>query len=285
MASKIRTVSPDGHPLRVARDRPPPRASPPRRCSRRADESSWCRTSGDALMWILFSSLLLVLLSLLIIPAAPRLHPLSPRRRDERCCLGSPACCSLDLKAAELPPCSDCSTWSSTYRGIPLGPGYVVRLRPRAGYGQATGIPRLRQRPLACGRLSLILLASMRGVFTYVNSFREEAGAYFASDEESLSLRSTGTEAEQGVSVLDLAGCSASDTFPNTLSRVPASTGPRQSSQGWAMKCLSAVTKVTVGFPRVGITARCSTPPNCARSRTIRRPLFWAPAHQPVSRQ
>ncbi len=124
----------------------------------------------------------------------------------------------------------------------------------------------------------LIALLAIGGAFTYVEFFREEPAPFFASDEEHFLFGSTGTEAEQGVPywiwlVLPR-------IFPEHLPRPGGYAGIGiRGKDGHEMPV--GLSKVTVGFPRVGI--------NCAVCHTARwraKPgdpptiVAAAPAHQ-----
>jgi len=98
--------------------------------------------------------------------------------------------------------------------------------------------------------LALVLVAAMGGWFAYSRFFREEPAPYFKSDEEHFLYGSVGTEAAQGVPywiwlVLPR-------IFPEYL---PAPGGYASigvlSRDGHEMPI--GLSKVTVGFPRVGI--------------------------------
>ena len=103
----------------------------------------------------------------------------------------------------------------------------------------------------------VLVLAAIGGYVTYDRFFREEPAPYFASDEEHFLFGSVGTEAEQGVPywiwlVLPR-------IFPEYL---PAPGGYASigilSRDGHEMPI--GLSKVTVGFPRVGINcAMCHT--------------------------
>lgn len=105
--------------------------------------------------------------------------------------------------------------------------------------------------------LLLALLVAAGGLFTYVRFFREAPAPYFASDEEHFLYGSVGTEADQGVPywiwlVLPR-------IFPDHL---PAPGGYASigvlGRDGHEMPI--GLSKVTVGFPRVGINcAMCHT--------------------------
>jgi hypothetical protein len=103
----------------------------------------------------------------------------------------------------------------------------------------------------------LVVVAALAGLFVYDNFFREEPAPYFASDEEHFLYGSVGTEADQGVPywiwlVLPR-------IFPEYL---PGPGGYAAigmvGRDGHDMPI--GLSKVTVGFPRVGINcAMCHT--------------------------
>jgi hypothetical protein len=126
------------------------------------------------------------------------------------------------------------------------------------------------------GILALLLAAG--GVFTYVEFFREEPAPYFASDEEHFLYGSVGTEAQEGIPywiwlVLPR-------VFPEYL------PGPG----GYAALGVLApdghempigLSKVTVGFPRVGINcAMCHTASVRTQPDDVPRIIAAAPSHQ-----
>jgi hypothetical protein len=97
---------------------------------------------------------------------------------------------------------------------------------------------------------ALLVLIAVGGLFTYNRFFREQPAPYFESDEEHFLYGSVGTEAEQGVPywiwlVLPR-------LFPEYL---PAPGGYASigvlGQPGHEMPI--GLSKVTVGFPRVGI--------------------------------
>lgn len=105
-----------------------------------------------------------------------------------------------------------------------------------------------RRQRLVIGLIALLLIAG--GLFTYLRFFREQPAPYFASDEEHFLYGSVGTEAEQGVPywiwlVLPR-------IFPEYL---PGPGGYAAigvlGRDGHEMPI--GLSKVTVGFPRVGI--------------------------------
>jgi len=129
----------------------------------------------------------------------------------------------------------------------------------------------------------LALLLIWGGVFTYRSFFREEPAPYFASDEEHFLYGSTGTEAEQGLPywiwlVLPR-------LFPEYL---PGPGGYASlgilGANGHEMPI--GFSKVTVGFPRVGINcAICHTA--SFRARPEDPPTIYpaAPSHQTTEQQ
>jgi mono/diheme cytochrome c family protein len=124
----------------------------------------------------------------------------------------------------------------------------------------------------------LVVAGVVGGVFTYVHFFREEPAPYFASDEEHFLFGSTGTEAEQGVPywiwlVLPR-------IFPEYLPRPGgyAAIGIL-GKDGHEMPI--GLSKVTVGFPRVGINcAVCHTARWRAKAGDPPTIVAAAPAHQ-----
>jgi len=129
---------------------------------------------------------------------------------------------------------------------------------------------------LVLGIMALLLIVG--GVFVYVQLFREEPAPYFASDEEHFLYGSIGTEGQDGVPywiwlVLPR-------IFPEYL------PGPG----GWASIGVLAVdghempiglSKVTVGFPRVGINcAICHTTSVRTKPDEVPRIYPAAPAQQ-----
>src|SRR5579864_5870596 len=128
------------------------------------------------------------------------------------------------------------------------------------------------------GVLVVVALAAAGGLFAYDRFFREEAAPYFASDEEHFLYGSIGTEAEQGVPywiwlVLPR-------VFPDHL---PGPGGYASlgllGADGHEMPI--GLSKVTVGFPRVGINcAMCHTA--SVRLRADAPPTIYAaaPSHQ-----
>jgi hypothetical protein len=124
----------------------------------------------------------------------------------------------------------------------------------------------------------IAVLAAIGGLFAYNHFFREEAPPYFASDEEHFLYGSIGTEAEQGVPywiwlVLPR-------VFPDHLPRPGgyAALG-LVGDDGHEMPI--GLSKVTVGFPRVGINcAMCHTA--SVRARATDPPKLYpaGPSHQ-----
>jgi mono/diheme cytochrome c family protein len=136
------------------------------------------------------------------------------------------------------------------------------------------------------GRVILILIALLiivGGGITYVKFFRQEPPPYFASEEEHFLFGSIGTEADQGIPywiwlVLPR-------IFPEYL---PGPGG--YASLGMLAKdgheMPIGFSKVTVGFPRVGINcAVCHTA--SVRSRPDEPPMIYAagPSHQTTEQQ
>ncbi|MQA30842.1 MAG: cytochrome c [Luteitalea sp.] len=123
-----------------------------------------------------------------------------------------------------------------------------------------------------------ILMAAIAGGVTYVKFFRELPAPYFASDEEHFLFGSTGTEAEQGVPywiwlVLPR-------IFPEYLPRPGgyAALGIL-GKDGHEMPV--GLSKVTVGFPRVGINcAVCHTARWREKPGDVPTIVPAAPAHQ-----
>src|SRR5215203_5118191 len=97
---------------------------------------------------------------------------------------------------------------------------------------------------------ALVLIAALAGLFVYNGFFREEPAPFFASDEEHFLYGSVGTEAEQGVPYL--IWLVLPRIFPEYL---PGPGGYASigilSKDGHEMPI--GLSKVTVGFPRVGI--------------------------------
>jgi hypothetical protein len=126
--------------------------------------------------------------------------------------------------------------------------------------------------------LALVLLAGVGGIFAYTRFFREEPPPYFASDEEHFLYGSVGTEAEQGVPywiwlVLPR-------IFPEHL---PGPGGLASigivGRDGHEMPI--GYSKVTVGFPRVGINcAVCHTATFRARAQDVPTLYPAAASHQ-----
>jgi len=126
--------------------------------------------------------------------------------------------------------------------------------------------------------LILVLLAVVGGLFAYNRFFREEPAPFFATDEEHFLYGSVGTEAEQGVPywiwlVLPR-------IFPEYL---PGPGGYASigilSRDGHEMPI--GLSKVTVGFPRVGINcAVCHTASFRAKPDDVPTIYPAAPSHQ-----
>jgi hypothetical protein len=125
---------------------------------------------------------------------------------------------------------------------------------------------------------ALVLLAAMAGLVVYLRFFREEPAPFFASDEEHFLYGSVGTEAEQGVPywiwlVLPR-------IFPEYL---PGPGGYASigilSHDGHEMPI--GLSKVTVGFPRVGINcAMCHAASFRARPDDVPTIYPAAASHQ-----
>ncbi len=125
---------------------------------------------------------------------------------------------------------------------------------------------------------ALVLLAAVGGLFAYNRFFREEPPPYFASDEEHFLFGSIGTEAEQGVPywiwlVLPR-------IFPEHL---PGPGGLASigiiGRDGHEMPI--GFSKVTVGFPRVGINcAVCHAAIFRARAQDVPTIYPAAASHQ-----
>src|SRR5262245_53674864 len=138
-----------------------------------------------------------------------------------------------------------------------------------------------RSQWIVIGVLALLLVVG--GIFTYNHFFREEPAPYFASDEEHFLYGSIGTEAEQGIPywiwlVLPR-------VFPEYL---PGPGG--YASLGFLGKdgheMPVGLSKVTVGFPRVGINcAICHTASLRARADDIPKVIAAAPSHQTGEQQ
>src|SRR5215471_5369525 len=122
------------------------------------------------------------------------------------------------------------------------------------------------------------VLAAIGGLFAYNHFFREEPPPFFASDEEHFLYGSVGTEAEQGIPywiwlVLPR-------IFPEHL---PGPGGYAAlgilSRDGHEMPI--GFSKVTVGFPRVGINcAVCHTASYRARPGDPQTIVPAGPSHQ-----
>jgi hypothetical protein len=133
------------------------------------------------------------------------------------------------------------------------------------------------------GVLVVAALAAIGGLFAYDRFFREEPAPYFASDEEHFLYGSIGTEAEQGVPywiwlVLPR-------VFPDHL---PAPGGYASlgllGADGHEMPI--GLSKVTVGFPRVGINcAMCHTA--SVRTTPEQPPTIYpaGPSHQTAEQE
>jgi hypothetical protein len=122
------------------------------------------------------------------------------------------------------------------------------------------------------------VLAAIGGLFAYNHFFREEPAPYFASDEEHFLYGSIGTESEQGVPywiwlVLPR-------VFPDHLPR-PGGYSALGLVGGDGHEMPIGLSKVTVGFPRVGINcAMCHTA--SVRTQATEPPKIYpaGPSHQ-----
>jgi hypothetical protein len=131
--------------------------------------------------------------------------------------------------------------------------------------------------------LLIVLLLAAGGLFAYDHFFREEPAPYFATEEEHFLYGSIGTEAEQGIPywiwlVLPR-------VFPDHL---PGPGGYASlgivGTDGHEMPI--GLSKVTVGFPRVGINcAMCHTA--SVRIRPTDAPKIYpaGPSHQTAEQQ
>jgi mono/diheme cytochrome c family protein len=210
------------------------------------------------LMWVRFSALLLVLLSLFYVPAA----------RD---CTRFRVVAWLAV-GARLAGVVFFSTQPRAYLLFGLfdltflvPEATLLFLAQRSERLTAAGTAPVNILSTRRGRLwsaigvAVLAVATLGGAFTYVQFFREQPPPYFASDEEHFLFGSTGTEAEQGIPywiwlVLPR-------IFPEYLPRPGgyAALGIL-GKDGHEMPV--GLSKVTVGFPRVGI--------NCAVCHTAR---------------
>jgi hypothetical protein len=129
----------------------------------------------------------------------------------------------------------------------------------------------------------LVVLGIVGGVFAYNHFFREEPAPYFASDEEHFLYGSVGTESEQGVPywiwlVLPR-------VFPEYLPR-PGGYASLGLLGGDGHELPIGLSRVTVGFPRVGINcAMCHTA--SFRARESDPPTIYpaGPSHQTAEQQ
>jgi len=124
----------------------------------------------------------------------------------------------------------------------------------------------------------LVVLTAVGGLFAYNRFFREEPPPYFASDEEHFLYGSVGTEAEQGVPFWIWVVLPR--IFPEHLPRPGglASIGI-VGRDGHEMPI--GFSKVTVGFPRVGINcAVCHTATFRARAQDVPTIYPAAASHQ-----
>ena len=120
----------------------------------------------------------------------------------------------------------------------------------------------------------VLVLVALGGWFTYDRFFREEPPPFFASDEDHFLFGSVGTEAEQGVPYL--IWLVLPRIFPEYL---PGPGGYASigilSKDGHEMPI--GLSKVTVGFPRVGINcAMCHAASFRARPDDV--PTIYASA-------
>ena len=129
----------------------------------------------------------------------------------------------------------------------------------------------------------IIVLGAVGGLFAYNHFFREEPAPYFASDEEHFLYGSIGTESEQGVPywiwlVLPR-------VFPEYLPR-PGGYASLGLLGGDGHELPIGLSRVTVGFPRVGINcAMCHTA--SFRARASDPPTIYpaGPSHQTAEQQ
>src|SRR5258705_4344940 len=129
----------------------------------------------------------------------------------------------------------------------------------------------------------LVVLAVAGGLFVYDRFFREQPAPYFASDEEHFLYGSIGTESEQGVPywiwlVLPR-------VFPEYLPR-PGGYASLGLLGGDGHELPIGLSRVTVGFPRVGINcAMCHTA--SFRARASDPPTIYpaGPSHQTAEQQ
>jgi hypothetical protein len=126
------------------------------------------------------------------------------------------------------------------------------------------------------GILALLLVAG--GVFTYVKFFRPEPAPYFASEEEHFLFGSVGTEEQEGVPywiwlVLPR-------IFPEYLPG-PGGYAALGVLGGAGHEMPIGLSKVTIGFPRVGINcAMCHTASVRTTPDEVPRIYAAAPSHQ-----
>jgi hypothetical protein len=129
----------------------------------------------------------------------------------------------------------------------------------------------------------IVVLGAVGGLFAYNHFFREEPAPYFASDEEHFLYGSIGTESEQGVPywiwlVLPR-------VFPEYLPR-PGGYASLGLLGGDGHELPIGLSRVTVGFPRVGINcAMCHTA--SFRARASDPPTIYpaGPSHQTAEQQ
>ena len=178
-------------------------------------------------------------------------------------CRGWPACCSSCRSRRTA--CSGSSTSCSWCRQLLLllvAIDSATRHRWRRSRRGVEGLMRRGRRRCAGSRLAVacvVVRHRRRPILAYERFFREEPAPYFASDEDHFLFGSIGTEARRRRAVLDLAGAAAH--LSRTCCRRPAATrslGVRSRKDGHEMPI--GLSKVTVGFPRVGINcAMCHT--------------------------
>lgn len=143
--------------------------------------------------------------------------------------------------------------------------------------------PLLRSRWFRAALGAVIVLGVAGAMFTYESFFREEPAPYFESDEDHFLFGSIGTEAAEGVPywiwlVLPR-------IFPDLL---PGPGGYASlgvlSKEGYEMPV--GLSKVTVGFPRVGINcAMCHTASVRLQPDDLPMLVAAAPSHQTAPQQ
>ena len=115
---------------------------------------------------------------------------------------------------------------------------------------------RFMAKRVASARSSLLVVA-VGGLFAYNQFFREEPAPYFASDEDHFLFGSIGTEASRACRTGSGWCCRESS---RSICRRPAATRRSASSASDGHEMPVGLSKVTVGFPRVGINcAVCHT--------------------------